>query len=97
MNLTQIEIVKKQQSVMKKYNELFNEVNELIVALQSSLTKENATIDWLHYMVSEDVDKSFRLAAALHYVEEPSDKKIVSALKENIKINKTGIVKKLKK
>ena len=52
------------------------------------------TVEWIRYMVQDkDVDKSFRLVAALQYVENPSDIEVVLTLKNDMKLNRVKVKK----
>lgn len=92
-NSRKTELLNKQKKVMQKHKELLMEVCELVVGLQELLEDQNKsfhdTVDWMHYMTrDEDVDKSFRLAAALQYVERPDDVNTIKNLKSDMKTNK---------
>ena len=97
-NSRKLELLNKQKTVLQKHKELLTEVCELVVGIQILALDENNSIDenveWIRYMVQdEDVDKSFRLAAALQYVEDPKNTEVVKALKNNMKLNKAKVKK----
>lgn len=83
----------KKSIVMKQYEKLWHDVDALVVEMKDFLLYEtgglNETIDYMHnYFEGETTEKIFRLAIALHYVANPSDKENVYLLKEDIKTNK---------
>lgn len=92
-NSRKTELLNKQKIVLEKHKQLLREACELVVGLQELLEDQDKsfseTVDWMQYMTrDEGVDKSFRLAAALQYVERPNDIDTIQNLKSNMKINK---------
>ena len=92
-NSRKIELLDQQKIVLQKHKELLTEVCNLVVGMQNLAEASNnsidETVDWIRYMAQDDdVDKSFRLAAALQYVENPNDEAVVESLKENIELNR---------
>lgn len=92
-NNKKTELLNKQTIVLQKHKELLREVCELVVGLQNLLENNNnsmdETVEWIRYMSQDkDVDKSFRLAAALQYAENPSDIEVVQTLKNDMKLNR---------
>lgn len=84
------EILIKRDSILEKYYSLLKDVLEFgheLNNMDMEITNEAEAID-LKVFIINDLAKTTRLMAALLYVEEPQDKEVIGALKENISINK---------
>lgn len=85
-------LLQKQTELLKKYNELRDLSMQLSVEMfyligDGHLNKEEA-LDWETTVTnSDDYEKFSRLAIALQYVENPTDKKVITVLEENIRVN----------
>ena len=92
-----MDLLRKKEEILREYDDFFREVMEFgkdARNLENEAKNPMQQLDLVQF-ITEDVEmiKLFRLMSALLYVENPSDKEIIAALKENIKIN----VKKMKK
>lgn len=89
------EIINKKNILLKEYKDLLYKTLKLTVEI-CNITEQKLSldeiIDWVKFnSTDEEIDKLFRLAAALQYVEMPHDKDVISNLQENIEINNLKI------
>lgn len=84
-NSRKIELLDQQKIVLQKHKELLTKVYTLVSGMQNLAESPNnsiyETVGWVRYMAQDDdVDKSFRLAVALQYVESPNNLEVVQSL-----------------
>ncbi len=92
MNYNEIEkqLLNQSKKLLDEYKKLY--INTLQYAhLYTELEKQVETKDVYNFIhlncTNEDINKAIRLVAAMCYVENPTDKEIISNLKGNIKTN----------
>ena len=91
-NEKMVEMQKKGKDLLKSYDKLFWDTMFFISELAHYPEKENFNIkqqlEWMKFMVNdEDMVTITRLAVALQYVNEPTDKEVIASLKENIQVS----------
>ena len=92
MNYNEVEkkLLQSSKQLLYEYKKLY--INTLKYAhLYTELEKQVETKDVYNFIhlncTNEDINKAIRLVAAMCYVENPTDKEILSNLKCNIKTN----------
>ena len=92
MNYNEVEkkLLQSSKQLLYEYKKLY--INTLKYAhLYTELEKQVETNDIYNFIhlncTNEDINKAIRLVAAMCYVENPTDKEIISNLKGNIKTN----------
>ena len=91
-NEKKFEMEKKGKKLLEEYDKLFLDTMFFMSELGNLPDKEKFNfiegLKWMDFIFSdEDVVKITRLAVALQYVNEPTNKEVIDSLKENIKTN----------
>ena len=95
----QLEMQRKGEEILKTYDRLFWNTMSFISELGHYQDKANLNmieaLEWMKFIISdEDMVKITRLAVALQYVKEPTDREVISSLKENIRVSAKNARKK---
>lgn len=90
------QIATRKATVLAKYDDLFRETMELVVDMATLLETTKPTSpqqeEWVLYLARNvEADSIFRLAAALQYAKDPTNKDAVASLIENIEVNNPKI------
>ena len=88
----QLEMQRKGEELLRTYDKLFWNTMSFISELGHYQDKANLnmieTLEWMKFIINdEDMVKITRLAVALQYVKEPTDREVISSLKENIRVS----------
>lgn len=98
-NQKKVEMEKKGKKLLEAYDKLFGDTMSFISELGHYQSKANLNmieaLEWMKFIINdEDMVKITRLAVALQYVNEPTDKEVISSLKDNMQVSAMNARKK---